>query len=312
MSVFNRGISDRTLIDRLGPRLEFEKGLAEYTSFKTGGTARYFFSAQTTEDITRAVRAAGELEIPYFFLGGGSNILVSDQGFDGLIIKIDIHGLKLVDPDKIESGAGEQLSALVDFATQNSLSGLEFAAGIWGTVGGAICGNAGAFGGDIGTLVTEVTLVDTNGQVKDIDPQFCQFSYRHSNLKSGDKAIIKAGFKMIPGNKDEISKKVDEILNLRRGKHPVNGCSAGCFFKNIVDPDQENGKLPAGKLLEEVGAKNMSIGGARVFEKHANIIVNSGTATSRDIRMLADLLKEKVYRQFGVRLEEEVIQLGKF
>jgi len=295
-----------------GSKLEFDKGLAPFTSFKTGGSARYFISAQTIDDVAQAVRAAKKLNLPHFFLGGGSNLLVSDQGYDGLIVSIDVLGLELIGEVEIECGAGEELAALVDFATENSLSGIEFASGIWGTVGGAVYGNAGAFGGDIGSVIVEVTLVDSQGEVKTVGPEYCRFGYRDSYLKTSGEAIVKARFKLKKGDTSHIRQKIDKILTLRRDKHPVEGRSAGCFFKNIPDPSRPHGRVPAGRLLEEVGAKRMAVGGARVFEKHANIIVNTGSATSQDIRKLADMLKKKVYEKFGVKLKEEVIQLGKF
>ncbi len=301
-----------TLIEAFGRRLEFDKGLAQFTSFNTGGPARYFFSAQTIDHIVRVVQTAKKLSLPYFILGGGSNVLVSDRGYDGLVIKVDIRGLELIGKDEIKCGAGEELIALVNFAAENSLTGLEFASGIWGTVGGAIYGNAGAFGGEIGSMLTEIALVDGEGTVKRVDPDYCRFSYRNSYLKTTGEIIVQAHLRLKKGNVSQIKKKVSEILALRTIKHPTDGLSAGCFFKNVPDPNEKHGKLPAGRLLEQVGAKQLAVGGARVFEKHANIIVNTGTATSQDIRRLADILKQKVYEQFGIRLQEEVIQLGKF
>jgi len=305
-------MSRSAMMALFGPKLEFNKGLAPFTSFKTGGSARYFISAKTIDNVAQAVKAAKKLNRPCFFLGGGSNLLVSDQGYDGLIVRIDVRGLELIGEVEIECGAGEELAALVDFAAENALSGLEFASGIWGNVGGAVYGNAGAYGGDIGSVVAEVTLVDSQGEVKTVGSEYCRFGYRDSYLKTSGEAIVKARFKLKKGDASQIRQRIDEILALRRDKHPIEGRSAGCFFKNIPDPGQPHRKVPAGRLLEEVGAKRMAVGGARVFDKHANIIVNTGSATSNDIRKLADMLKKKVYEKFGVKLEEEVIQLGKF
>jgi len=300
------------LIAAFGPGLEFDKGLAQFTSFKTGGAAKFFFPARTIDDVVQTVQAARKLTLPYFILGGGSNLLVSDEGYDGLIVKIDIRGLKIVDEAEIECGAGEELTAMVNFAPENSLTGLEFAGGIWGTVGGAIYGNAGAYGGEIGSLLTEITLVGKKGDVKTTGPDYCQFSYRNSFLKTSGEIVVKARFRLKKANANQVRQKVDEILALRRVRLPADGLSAGCFFKNIPDPGQKHGKTSAGHLLEQVGAKQLAVGGAKVFEKHANIIVNTGSATSKDIHRLADILKKKVYEQFGVRLQEEVVQLGKF
>lgn len=300
------------MIAAFGPKLEFDKGLAQFASFKTGGPARYFFSAENVDDVVQAVKATKKLSLPYFILGGGSNLLVSDQGYEGLVIKVGVRGLELVSEADIACGAGEELMALVNFAAENLLTGLEFASGIWGTVGGAIYGNAGAYGAEIGSLLTEIVLVDKEGNVKTVDSDYCRFSYRDSYLKTTGEVVVKAHFRLKKGNLRQIRQKQSEILALRKDKHPVDGLSVGCFFKNIPDPNEKHGRIAAGRLLEQVGAKQLAVGGARVFEKHANIIVNTGTATSQDIRKLADILKKKVYEQFGIRLQEEVIQLGKF
>lgn len=301
-----------TLLEAFGEKLEFDRPLAGFTSYKTGGPAKYFLSAHSAEEIVAAVRAARQLDLPHFLIGGGSNLLISDAGFDGLIIKVDVRGLKLAGETQIDCGAGEDLMALVNFATENSLTGLEFAAGIWGSVGGAIYGNAGAFGGEIGTVTSAVTLVDREGNIKEVAPDYCRFGYRDSYLKVTHEIVTRVLFSLQPGDHAVIRDRVQEILTLRDGKHPNTGRSAGCFFKNIPDPTQPYGKLPAGKLLEESGAKELQVGGARVFEKHANIIVNTGTATSTDIRRLADLMKQRVREKFDIELQEEVIQVGTF
>ncbi len=301
-----------TLLGAFGPNLEFARELAPLTSYRTGGRARYFYSARSGSEVTRAIESARRLHIPHFVLGGGTNLLVSDDGYDGLVIKVDVVGLKIRDEATIEVGAGEELMALVDFATENSVTGMEFAAGIWGSVGGAIYGNAGAFGGEIGNVIESIRLVDHDGTLKTVGPDYCKFAYRDSYLKVTHEVVVDARIKLTLGDKKAIAAKVQDILNQRDGKHPNDGMSAGCFFKNIPDAREKYGKLPAGRLLEEIGAKQIAIGGARVFERHANIIVNSGTATSRDIRALADILKAKVKEKFGIELQEEVQQLGKF
>jgi UDP-N-acetylmuramate dehydrogenase len=301
-----------TLLSAFGPNLEFAKELAPLTSYKTGGKAKYFLSASSAGEVVKAVTGAKRLQIPHFLIGGGSNLLVSDGGFEGIIVKVDVRGIERLPGDIVESGAGEDLSALVDFATENGLTGLEFAAGIWGSVGGAIYGNAGAFGGELGPITTELQLVDRDGAVKTVGPEYCRFGYRDSYLKETGEVVISIKVKLSSGDADTVKRKVDEILALRETKHPNDGKSAGCFFKNIPDPDQPHGKLAAGKLLDEAGVKGLSVGGARVFEKHANIIVNTGTATSKDIRSLADIMKQRVLDKFGIELQEEVIQVGTF
>jgi len=300
------------MAEQFGDRLEHHVALSQFTSFRTGGNARYFVRCTSAEQLVEALKLASTLEIDTFLLGGGSNLLVSDSGFDGLVIKVDIRGLSQPEPKLIESGAGEDLMALVDFASECSLTGLEFAAGIWGSVGGAIYGNAGAYGGQIGNVVKDLTLIDRGGSMRTVDSDYCQFGYRDSHLKRSGEIVSTVRFALTAGNRDEIVSKVNEIVAIREAKFPPEGLSAGCFFKNIPDPTQPHGKLPAGKLLEEAGAKELSVGGAVVYRGHANVILNSGSATSQDIAELADILKKKVLEKFGIMLEEEVIRIGHF
>ena len=304
-------LSKSDLSAAFGERLQFDEPLSKYSSFQTGGPARYFLITQTETQICRAVATANRLGIPFFLLGGGSNLLVSDDGFDGLVIRDEILGLSLISKTEIECGAGESLMSLVNFACKCGLTGFEFAAGIWGSVGGAIFGNAGAYGGEIAHVLTNIRLVDRTGHARDVSPEYCRFAYRDSYLKVTREIVISCRLQLKFGDKTEIRGKIDDILVSRATKHP-DKLTAGSFFKNIPDATQPHGKLPAGKLLEEAGAKSLSVGGARVYEKHANIIVSDGTATSRDIRQLADQMKALVFKRFGVRLEEEVMQVGKF
>ncbi|UCE23468.1 MAG: UDP-N-acetylmuramate dehydrogenase [Candidatus Zixiibacteriota bacterium] len=308
----SRKIPRADMVAAFGDTLEFDKPLAPLTSYRTGGPARFFIAVSSSEQLVGTVKQARELKIPFFIIGGGSNLLVSDSGYDGLIIKVAIMSMAVSDESRVECGAGEDLMALVDFATTNALTGVEFAAGIWGTVGGAIYGNAGAYGGEMKDVVYSLELVDSAGKVKVVGPDYCRFGYRDSNLKATREIVTTAVFQLKRGDKVRIEDKVNEILAMRRERHPTQGHSAGCFFKNIPDPDEEFGKLPAGRLLDQVGAKGLSVGGAAVFEKHANIIVNRGGATSKDIRKLADTMKKRVLDEFGITLEEEVIQLGEF
>jgi UDP-N-acetylmuramate dehydrogenase len=300
------------LTELLGDTVEFDKPMAPLTTYGTGGPARYFLEATSAEQLSLAVRVASDLKVPFFVIGGGSNLLVSDAGYDGLIVKVAVMGLTIKEATSVECGAGEELMALVDFATESGLTGLEFAAGIWGTVGGAVYGNAGAYGGEMKDVVTGLRLIDQKGDLRSVGPEYCRFGYRDSHLKRTREIIVDVTLSLSQGNKADIERRVKEILSLRETKHPTGGKSAGCFFKNILDPNEEFGKLPAGRLLDEAGVKGLSVGGAEVFDKHANMIVNTGKATSKDIRRLADIMKEKVMNKFGIELEEEVIQLGEF
>jgi len=301
-----------TILAAFGPNLEIAKDLAPLTTYNTGGKARFFVSVGDASEIVKVISGARRLGIPFFLIGGGSNLLVSDSGYEGLIVKIDVRGMELYSQTAINCGAGVELMSLVDFATTNSLTGLEFAAGIWGSVGGAICGNAGAFGGEMGSVISEVTLVSKDGEVKTVQRGYCRFGYRDSYLKKTGEVVVTAKFELVLGEKHAIQTRVDDILKHRSERHPVNSRTAGSFFKNVPDASQPHGKLAAGKLLEEAGAKGLSIGGAKVFDRHANMIVNTGNATTKDIRQLADIMKQRVLDKFGIELEDEVVSVGEF
>jgi UDP-N-acetylmuramate dehydrogenase len=299
------------LRERLGSKVFLDYPLADLTSFGTGGKAKIFIEVSSTDELAEVVQLSHELKIPVFMLGGGSNVLVSDSGYDGLIIKNVIMG-RQVDGTCLICGAGELLQDIINYSAENNLSGLEFASGIWGTIGGAIFGNAGAYGSEVGALIESAQLVDKQGNVKNVDNEYLAFTYRTSKLKKSGEYITTARLALKSGKRDEILGKIKEILDLRKTKLPLDEKSAGCFFKNIIDERQKFGKLPAGQLLEEIGAKEAYYGGARVFAKHANIIINDGTAQSKDIKRLADILKRRVKEKFGIELNEEVTLIGNF
>ncbi len=303
--------SEQTLKDRFGDRLISNQSLAKLNTFGTGGPARLFYEALTIDELASVVKAVREIEIPAFLLGGGSNLLVSDDGFDGLVIKNSIKGIELIG-NEIICGAGEDLQSIVDFATENSLSGLEFATGIYGTVGGAIFGNAGAYGTETAGVLKSAQLIDKQGDIRTEENRYFEFDYRNSILKRTGEIVATAKFALEMGIKEEIKSECDRIKAERDAKLPTNAFTAGCFFKNIPDKAEKYGKIAAGKLLDEIGAKEISYGGASVFAKHANILLNEGTASSDDIRQLATMLKTKVKDRFGIELTEEITLLGKF
>ncbi|MCX6825938.1 MAG: FAD-binding protein, partial [candidate division Zixibacteria bacterium] len=203
------------LREQFGEMILSNQSLTSFNTFGTGGNAGLFAEIKTIEELSTIVQAATELGIPFFMIGGGSNILVSDNGYDGLIIKNSIMGLTL-DDTGIIAGAGERLQALVDFAAENCLTGLEFATGIWGTVGGAIYGNAGAYGSETGTIVESAQLVDRQGKVRTEQASYLEFGYRTSRLKKTGEFIARAKFALNMGNRDTIQTKIDEIKALRR------------------------------------------------------------------------------------------------
>ncbi len=301
----------KQFIENYKDPVKIDEALSAYTTLGTGGLADLLIDVADTDQLSRAIKLARELSIQFYIIGEGSNLLISDKGYRGLIIRNCIRCRNVQDNEMI-IGAGETLDKIVDFATECSLTGLEFAAGIWGTVGGAVYGNAGAFGSQISSVLKEAQLVDMSGEVRKEAKEYFRFSYRHSHLKETREVVTKVMLRLEPGDRQTISRRVNEIREVRGGKHPTNPCSAGCFFKNIEDTSQPHGKLPAGKLLEEIGAKEITVGGAGVFPKHANILVNKGDATSKDIRILADTLKKKVKDKFDLELKEEVICLGDF
>ncbi len=288
-----------------------DESLATHTTFGTGGPADLFVETASTAKLAEAIQLAERLAIPYVIIGEGSNLLISDDGYRGLIIRNQIMGVAVKDRELVV-GAGERLDRAVDYATDHALTGLEFAAGIWGTIGGAVCGNAGAYGSQISSVFGRAELVDWQGNIR-VEPQaYFEFAYRHSRLKATGEAVSRAWFCLEAGSGIDIARRTEEIRLSRRQKHPVQPCSAGCFFRNIEAENQPNGRLSAGKLLDEVGAKRLRVGAAAVFDRHANILINTGGASSRDIRKLADILKARVKERFNVDLQEEVICLGNF
>lgn len=284
-------------------------------TFKLGGEAEYFYSADCVDALCDAVRYAKEHKMPYFILGGGSNLVVSDKGMDGLVIHNQCEDICQIDHEKhqIKLSSGFDFSYLVKIAQQEGFSCAESFAGIPGTIGGAICGNAGAYGKSISDLLISCDVMTMDGKVQTVDKEFMQFEYRMSRAKKEPIVILSGVFQLEAGDKKEIQAKIDDILQQRHSKHPDKeiGC-AGSYFKNLPPAPGETRRQAAGMFLDKVGAKSMCFGGASVFEKHANFIINKGTATASDVRNLAKLLKEKVKKELGIDLEEEVRYVGRW
>ncbi|KPJ51247.1 MAG: hypothetical protein AMJ41_00050 [candidate division Zixibacteria bacterium DG_27] len=295
-----------SLLENLGVGVKFDLPLAPHTSFRIGGPADFFFEALSPWELIKAVSVSRSLGIEYFILGGGSNLLVSDAGFRGLVIKNSCAAL-LTDGENPGVQSGFWLNELVGKTAELGLSGLEFLAGIPGTVGGAIFGNAGAFGKSIGDLLERAVVFNPDKGLETVDRDYFEFDYRSSKLKRSADILISASFQLESKAAEEVKRKTEEVRALRREKHPQNQGCIGCFFKNIKD---EGRTIHAGKLLEQVGAKEMAVGEAAVFEQHANIIVNRGGARASEVKELAEMLKKRVEERFGYLLEPEVVFLG--
>ena len=309
-SIYQKEVFEN-LFETLGHDLKPNEKLSLHTTFGIGGEAEFFYVTRRPEDLIKAVQVAEEARIPFFVLGGGSNVLVSDSGFGGLVIKNQCDKIFLSDK-KITCQSGALLDDLVNSSCENSLSGMEFLAGIPGTVGGAVFGNAGAWGKDVGDLLTEAVILKSQGRIEKVPKNYFEFGYRDSKLKRTKDILLSATFGLKRGEREKIKKEVQKNLEERKGRLPQKEKSAGCFFRNVVDNGLAvNGKkISAGFLLEQVGAKNMRRGEAAVFKNHANILINLGKATSKDVRGLANSLKRKVKKEFDIDLEEEVVYLS--
>lgn len=278
------------------PGLKTNQNLASLTTFNIGGPADFFYEAKKEKDLINLLVMVKEKKIPFFVLGAGSNILFSDKGFAGLIIKIALDDCR-VENDRIKAGAGVSLSKLVNLAVKEELSGLEFAAGIPGTIGGALFGNAGAWQQSIGDKVERVKILDEDGQFKWLNHEECQFAYRQSRFKKTKEIILMVELKLTKGKIQEIQQKVQQNLTKRlsQPKEP----SAGSVFIN-PKPDS------AGVLIEKCGLKGQRIGGAKISEQHANFIVNTGGAKASDVLKLIALVRKKVKQQFEIDLKTEI------
>lgn len=288
-----------------GDQVQKSVSLAQFTSFRVGGPAKFFLKVENPVELIAAYNAANSIKVRYFILGGGSNIVFADDGFDGLVIKDECREY-CVDGNFISAQSGVGYNKLVDVATENNLTGLEYAAGIPGTIAGALWGNAGAWGISIANVLESAVLVNLAGQIQIVGPDFFEFEYRYSRLKRDPHLIVSVKLRLASGEKGAIADKVNEYRQLRHLKHPTWEGSAGSVFKNIKEPIL----IPAGKLLEEAGVRGMQVGGAEIFEKHCNIVVNKGKATAADIKQLTQLMREKVLQKFNRQLEYEISFIG--
>ncbi|MBQ6679212.1 MAG: UDP-N-acetylmuramate dehydrogenase [Lachnospiraceae bacterium] len=299
-------ISSIELSTLSGGTLKKNVPLHTMTTFKTGGPADYFVTPETEESLVRLVRRLKETETPYFVLGRGSNVLVSDAGYRGVVISLRPHFSFLArEGERITAGSGVMLHELAGMAVNAGLSGLEFAAGIPGTVGGAVRMNAGAYDGEMKQVVVSARVLSADGEIRTLSNEELRFRYRGSAVSDEGLTVLSAVFQLTPGDPEKIREKMDELMQRRREKQPLEYGSAGSTFKRPAGHY-------AGGLIEQCGLKGLRIGDACVSEKHAGFIINLKNATSADICCLIRKVQEEVRKKTGVQLEPEVLFLGEF
>lgn len=304
-------------LKRKFPTLKQNIPFSELTTLEIGGPAKAFFEAKTEDELIEVVKFSKKHSLPFLIIGGGSNLLVSDQGFEGLVIKNSISGIEKQGNKLIVKG-GTILQKLVDFSIENNLAGLQRLTGIPGTVAGAVYGNAGAYGGSISEYLTEVLAFDGEKQVK-LNQDQCQFKYRDSIFKKNHWTILEISFELISGRKETLEEETKEVIAKRLIKYPPGLKCPGSFFKNIVASDLPKevlakisedkimyGKIPAGALLEEVGAKGDQLGQIKIASNHGNTFINLGGGNALDFYNLAKKYAKKVKEKFRITLEPEV------
>mgnify|MGYP002516187616 FL=1 len=275
--------------------------LSSHTTFRIGGAAKYFAVPKNEEEIMEAVDFAIVKDLPYYILGKGSNVLFADEGYPGVVIEIGA-GMEKVErtgDTGIRAQAGVSLSALAAFAAREGLSGLEFAGGIPGTLGGAVTMNAGAYGGEMKDVIVSAKVMDEEGAVQDLSCEELQLGYRTSIVQKKQLVVLEAEFLLKPGTTEEIQNTMKELNAKRREKQPLEYPSAGSTFK------RPEGYF-AGKLIEDAGLRGYRVGDAQVSEKHCGFVVNRGKATCAEVLQLIEDVQKEVKEQFGVQLEPEV------
>ena len=282
--------------------------LSDFTSFRTGGPADYVVIPSDEDGIRNIILLAKANEIPYYIIGNGTNLLVSDDGFRGIVVvikegKADISYDERDEEVLVKAHAGAPLTKVAYDAARRGLAGFEFAAGIPGSVGGAVFMNAGAYGGEIKDVIVSARVMDTEGNIFDMDRDGLELSYRHSAVGEKGLIVLEAVFALKRGDTEAILAAISELNAKRREKQPLEYPSAGSTFK------RPEGYF-AGNLIEEAGLKGYSVGDACVSEKHCGFVINKGRATSSDIIKLIHEVSDRVYRNSGVRLEPEVRMIG--
>ena len=280
--------------------------MGKHTTFRIGGPADLFVAPENTDEIKKLIAICKEEEVPYFILGNGSNLLVSDKGYRGVIIQLyRSFGQITLKENEIHAQAGALLSGIAAMAREASLTGFEFAGGIPGTLGGAVVMNAGAYGGEMKDVLKEVTVLTPEGEVVTLQARELQMGYRTSIIKESGYIVLEAVISLKKGDQDEIKSRMQELAGMRSSKQPLSYPSAGSTFK------RPEGYF-AGKLIMDSGLRGYQVGGAQVSEKHCGFVINAGNATAKDVTTLMADVQRIVMEKFGVKLEPEVKFLGEF
>lgn len=285
--------------------VKIDEPMKKHTNFKIGGNADVFVIAKNIEEIKCVIKFSKENNILLTILGNGSNVLVSDKGIRGIVLQVGTKEIKIEKQKNalVEVEAGVMLGALAQVLLKQSISGFEFAAGIPGSIGGAIRMNAGAYGGEMKDIVKNVTVLNEKGEINILTNEECEFSYRHSRFTNSKEIIIKATLELPFGNENEIKAKMDEYAQSRKEKQPLNLPSAGSTFKRGAD-------FITAKLIDECGLKGYTSGDAQVSTLHAGFVVNLGNATAQDVLSVVNHVKQVVLEKTGKRIELEIELLG--
>lgn len=281
-----------------------QEPMANYTTFRVGGPADCLITLENEEQLRKVQRYLHLVEIPFFVLGNGSNVLVSDKGYKGIILQVgDRMSEVTVEGRRVIAQAGARMSQVARVAMENGLTGFEFASGIPGTVGGGVVMNAGAYGGEMKQVVETVTVVDPEGEILELDNNTMEFGYRYSIIRNLPFVVTKVTFLLEEGNPAQIKATMDDLAAKRREKQPLEYPSAGSTFK------RPEGHF-AGALIMDAGLRGFRIGGAQVSEKHCGFVINAGEATATDVMKVIQEVRLRVKEQFNVELEPEVVFLG--
>lgn len=286
--------------------IKTNESMAAHTTFRIGGPADYYVTPETIEELAAVAQLCRQEQMPYYVIGNGSNLLVGDRGYRGVIIAMtDRLGTCSIEGNRVTAGAGIRLYRLAKAIEEAALTGFEFAAGIPGTLGGALVMNAGAYGSEMKDILVSARVLDPSGRILDLKAEELELGYRHSCIPEKGYIVLEGTFELVPGEASAIRETMEELSRRRREKQPLDYPSAGSTFK------RPEGNF-AGKLIEEAGLRGFRVGGAQVAEKHCGFVINRDHATARDVRSLCREAARQVKEHSGVELEMEVKMLGEF